>query len=71
MFKKPTVAQKEAGIGNRQVVLDHEVYDIIVTAHSSLLHNGKNKTFDGINDQYYGIVRAEVCIQYYHKTLLY
>jgi len=58
-------------MGNRQVVLDHEVYDIIVTTHSSLLHNGKNKTFDGINSEYYGIARDEVCIQYYHKTLLY
>jgi len=41
------------------------VYDIIVTAYSSLLHNGKNKTFDGINNQYYGIARDEVSISYY------
>jgi len=30
LFKKPTVAQKEAGMGNRQVVLDHKVYDISI-----------------------------------------
>jgi len=39
-------------MGSRQV---GEVYDIIVTTHSSLRHAGRDKTYDGINSQYYGI----------------
>jgi len=55
LFKRPTVAQKQAGMVDQQVILDHELYDTIVTTHSRLLHAGKNKTYDAVNNQYYGI----------------
>ena len=52
--------------------IEVRLYDIITITHSSLLHNGKNKTYDGINNQYYGITQDEVCIKYYiTNTLLY
>ena len=39
--KKTSVTQQAEGVGNREVVLEHEVYDIIANTHLSLLHDGQ------------------------------
>jgi len=52
--------QHAGGVGNREFVLEHDVYDIIVNAHFPLLHMGRSKSFKVINERYYGIAKAGV-----------
>ena len=33
---------------------------MIVDTHVSLLHAGQSKTFEAVNDRYYGVTNAEV-----------
>ena len=61
LFKLPTIKQLSSGMGQRKVVLEHEVYEIIYNMHIGLIHAGGDKTFKTINKQYYGIRRDEVC----------
>ena len=44
----------------RQVVLEHDVFDVIAHIHDVLLHAGKNKTYATISEKYHGINRDEV-----------
>jgi len=38
LVKKTSMTQQAEGVGNREVSFEHEVYDIIVSTHLSLLH---------------------------------
>jgi len=43
MGQNNQVSQQMEGVGNREVVSEHEVYDITVNTHVSLLHAGNLK----------------------------
>jgi len=60
LLNKPSVTQQVAGIENREVVLEHDLYDIIINIHMSLLRAGRSTTFQAINERYYGSAKAEV-----------
>ena len=50
----------EGRFGNREVVLEQDVYDRIVECHSIAQHAGYQKTFALVKERYYGISRGEV-----------
>lgn len=58
LFRRPPVKKPAEQL--RRVVSEDEAFNVIVEAHTSLLHAGKNKTFSEVNDRYYGITREEV-----------
>ena len=49
------MTQQAEGVGNREVVLEHEVYDIIGNTCHYFMQGEK-----AINDPYYGVGKVEV-----------
>jgi len=67
LLKKTNLTQQGEGVGSQEVVLEHDVYDIIVNTHFPVLHVGRSKTLKAINERYYGIAYYVPC--YLNKIL--
>jgi len=52
-------------IKDRQVVSEDMAFDTITRIHCLHAHPGKNKTFDFLREEYYGITKEEISVIFF------